>query len=552
MESFLIYLLKSGGVLILFYGVYQLLLKKETFFFFNRIFLFTGIIISTILPLIHVTKTVILKLASQHSVTNIATTTVNQSWHLNYAYACITFIYTFGAMLFFYRLFKEIKHLRKLIISGTKNANKNNLYITTDKNISPFSFFRWIVYNPNLHSKKELDIILDHEKVHATQYHSIDIIVMELFLALQWFNPIAWLYRKSIKENLEFLADANTCKSHINKKEYQYILLKQVIGQGNISIVNPFFNSLIKKRIVMINQHPSKKSRALKSLIILPFLALFLLSFNIKNDYKFENLTTNNSTEKSIEIVITKTTTDQELIKIKNDLAKEKIDVSYTTVRNKNGEISALSLDISGGKNSANEFSNSFSSNLDTDTISPTYVVINPENHTVFIGNKEYEVEEMTETEEHSSITYKSPDNKEPLFFIDGKESNTKDVNDLDPNKIASMNVLKGNNATKKYGEKAKNGVMEITTKKDIDSNKEEHDIEIIEIRENDSAFVNSISINGQEPLYFIDGKKSSSKKANQLNPNNIASMNVLKGDYAIKIYGKKAKNGVVEITTKK
>lgn len=552
MESFLIYLLKCAGILTLFYGVYQLLLKKETFFFFNRLFLFTGIIISTILPLIYVTKTVILKLASQHSSINFARATVDQSWNLNYLYSSITFIYICGALLFFYRLIKEMRHLRELIISGTKKADNNTLYISSAKNISPFSFFRWIVYNPNLHSKKELATILDHEKVHANQYHSVDIILMELFLALQWFNPIAWLYRKSIKENLEFLADATTCKSHINKKEYQYILLKQVMGQGNISIVNPFFNSLIKKRIVMINQHPSKKSRALKSLIIMPFLALFLLSFNIKNDYKFENLTTNNSTEKSIEIVITKTTTDQELIKIKNDLAKEKINFSYTTVRNKNGEISALSLDISGGKNSANEFNNSFSTNVDTDTISPTYIVIDPENNSVFIGNKKNEVEETTETTENSSFKYKSQDNKQPMFFIDGKETNSKDVNNLDSDKIASMNVLKGNNATNKYGKKAKNGVVEITTKKDIDTNKEEHTIEITEIRENDSAFVNSISINGKEPLYFIDGKKSSSKKANQLDPNKIASMNVLKGAYAIKIYGKKAKNGVVEITTKK
>ena len=136
---------------------------------------------------------------------------------------------------------------------------------------------------------------------------------MEIFLALQWFNPFAWYYRIAIKQNLEFLADTDNTEIKLNKKDYQYILLKQAVGQQNLSIINPFFNSLIKKRIVMINQQKSKKVNAIKSLFILPMLALFLISFNTKEVY-----TTNekNISDNTIEILIDKNTTDDQLVKI--------------------------------------------------------------------------------------------------------------------------------------------------------------------------------------------------------------------------------------------
>ncbi len=327
--------------------------------------------------------------------------------------------------------------------------------------------------------------------VHAQQKHSYDVIFMEIFLALQWFNPFAWYYRIAIKQNLEFLADTDNTEIKLNKKDYQYILLKQAVGQQNLSIINPFFNSLIKKRIVMINQQKSKKVNAIKSLFILPMLALFLISFNTKEVY-----TTNekNISDNTIEILIDKNTTDNQLVKIKNDLIKEGFDFSFTTVRNKNSEIQNISIEINGGNKSKGEVSSRFNSASDNDTIDKIHIIIDTDKNSIFISHVdvahkvtsakktsnsnnnqqisistsssgEYDLKVSEETDNGFKFI-SGNDNKEPLFFVDGKKWESKDVSNLDPSKIASMNVIKGLSAQEKYGEDGKNGVVEITLKK--------------------------------------------------------------------------------------
>ncbi|MGB3145078.1 MAG: M56 family metallopeptidase, partial [Maribacter sp.] len=377
----------------------------------------------------------------------------------------------------------------------------NTNHIISDKNIQPFSFFHWIIYNPKLHSKPELQAIIAHEEVHVKQLHSLDILLIELFCILQWFNPIVWFYRTTIKQNLEFLADAHNNHIKTNKKEYQYILLNQSITNHQLALVNPFFNSLIKKRIVMINQNPSHKLNALKSLLILPALAIFLMSFNVKKNYIFNYSYTENNSTNRLEFVIDKATTDTELLKMKSDLAKVQYDFSYTTVRNKNGEIENLSIEISGGNKAKGEVSSRYNSASDNDTISPTYIFVDTGINKISIGNGTTETSKKQVTlngsivsenqvvnskkqvvirsggkedadvtiieEEGGGFLSTDTDNdKEPLFYIDGKKTDSEVIKNLNPNEIKSMNVLKGVSAVEKYGEKAKNGVIEITTKK--------------------------------------------------------------------------------------
>ena len=173
------------------------------------------------------------------------------------------------------------------------------------------------------HNVKDLEFILAHEQVHANQKHSLDILFIEIILLLQWFNPIAWGYKYALKQNLEFLADAKNTALKANKKHYQYILLKQVIGKHNLSIVNPFFNSLIKKRIVMINQMPSQRRNVLKTLTIIPLFVFFLYSFNVKTEYSTANRITTQTNGSTIDLTIDKDTSDEALLKMKADLEKD-------------------------------------------------------------------------------------------------------------------------------------------------------------------------------------------------------------------------------------
>ena len=119
---------------------------------------------------------------------------------------------------FFIQLFSLIK-----IIHKNKGVKKDGfVFIETQNNTSPFSFFKCIVYNPKTFTQVELDHIIEHEKTHAKQYHSIDILITQLFCVLLWFNPFMWLYNKDLKQNLEFIADKHTLNQYNCKKSYQY------------------------------------------------------------------------------------------------------------------------------------------------------------------------------------------------------------------------------------------------------------------------------------------------------------------------------------------
>lgn len=527
---------------------------------FNRIYFLFGLLVSTILPLVYITKTITLKISIQETATGDAIKTIETHTFFSWS-SFLLLMYTLGVALFIYRLIIEGRQLRGIIKKGQAESYEEYTYIVSDKSISPFSFFKWIVYNPELHSDNDLEAILEHEKIHSGQRHSLDIILMELCLALQWFNPFTWLYRKSLKENLEFLADANVSPTNMNKKEYQYILLKQAVGQHNLSIVNPFFNSLIKKRIVMINQNPSNKLKAFKSLFILPFLALFLLSFNVKTKYVVENIQNVSSADNLIELVIDKTTTDEQLMKIKNDLKKDNIDFSYTTVRNSEGEISSLSIEVSGGNKATGEFSSRHNTLSDNDTISPTYIAIDTESKSVSIGNGKgmmlhknddarVWIHKSGSDEENKEIIIKKVNGTKHVI-IDGKEASEEDLEEMDIDTDDNTFIF----IEKDEDQESENNIVirsiEPSSKKHViirSDTDEVHNVEIMEKEENGFFYIDSYG--DKKPLIYIDGKKSNRKEMKKLEPSSIKSVNVIKGTEATKKYGKKAKDGVIEITT--
>ena len=126
------------------------------------------------------------------------------------------------------------------------------------------------------------------------QWHTFDVLLTQCVLAIQWLNPFAWLYKKSLEQNLEFIADAGAQESLECKKTYQYTLLKTGFTQQQIAITNNFFHSPIKKRIMMLQKRKSRKTNQLKYVFIIPILALFLMNFNTEDVYVDKTMTTNN------------------------------------------------------------------------------------------------------------------------------------------------------------------------------------------------------------------------------------------------------------------
>ena len=549
MESLFQYILKSGGLLFLFYGCYRIFLRKETLFNFNRLFLLLGIFLSFTLPFVTMTKTIAVSFSQVENNPQFTTDFIDKSsYNLTHIYTLLMAIYGAGTLFLLFKLIRQGIYLNTIIKKGERVAY-NFVHLKSDAQIHPFSFFNTIVYNPKNHSEKDLKAILAHEEVHAGQLHSWDILLMELVVAFHWINPIVWLYRIALKQNLEFLADTKNSHIKTNRKEYQYTLLKSTIGNKQLSIVNPFFNSLIKKRIVMINQNQSHKSKAFKSLFILPFLALFLLSFNVKKVYSFVNTQELKPTSATIELVINKNTSDHELIKIKKDLAKENFDFSYTTVRNDSGEIKKITLEISGGNPNSGEVSSRYTSTSDNDTIDPTLIFIDTKSNSISIGKEDVIKPQSSNSstvwiqkgdrKNKEKIIVKKVDGKKEVL-LNGKKLTEDELHEMDLDIEEGTTILIEND----QDESSTNKQVYITT-----SPSDEHDIRILEEEGNGFLFIDS---GENEPLYYIDGEKSSSKKIKEIDPSDIKSVNVLKGDTAINKFGKEAKHGVVEITTKK
>ncbi|WP_281542637.1 M23/M56 family metallopeptidase [Maribacter aestuarii] len=290
MEAFFEHLIKSSFILLLFLVTYHVFLKRETFFTSNRLYLIGGLLTSFILPFVTITKTVFVTPTSitsavpLNSEVLIASNQYPTVFDWNNLYLSI---YLLGVCYFTIRLLLQLRAVQTIKRNSTIIAQDNLYHVHTKNQISPFSFFRHIFYHPKQFSPNELKTIITHEKVHAIGLHSLDILLTEIIFVLLWFNPAVWNYKTIVKQNLEFLADAETCATSEDKRHYQYLMLKQATNNHKITIVNPFFNSIIKKRIVMLNQTQSKRINLIKILIVLPFLGIFLVAFNTKEVVKF-------------------------------------------------------------------------------------------------------------------------------------------------------------------------------------------------------------------------------------------------------------------------
>ena len=123
-------------------------------------------------------------------------------------------VYSLGVLFFGFRFLTQLGSLLRFILQYPKNKQHGFIFIEAEESTSPFSFFNYIIYPKKRFNQKELNHILEHEKVHASQHHSIDILLSQLLIIFNWFNPLAWLYYREIQKNLEFIADQGAQRRH--------------------------------------------------------------------------------------------------------------------------------------------------------------------------------------------------------------------------------------------------------------------------------------------------------------------------------------------------
>ncbi|MFD1614799.1 M56 family metallopeptidase [Gelatiniphilus marinus] len=349
------YLLKASALIAIFYLCYKLFLQRDTFFESNRWFLLIGLVAAFALPFVVIPIYIeYTPMPIQNFVINDAYSVVEAAedpfnfWQLG------AIVYVVGVLLFFIRFLVQLGSLALLIAKNNKYKQNGFTFIETQTETPPFSFFKWIVYNPNTFNKDELQHIIAHEKVHANQYHSIDILISQMASIVFWFNPITWFYKKELQQNLEFIADYKAQNQSSCKKSYQHLLLKTSVANHHTALTNNFYNSLIKKRIVMLHKSKSKKINLLKYALVLPFLTLFLMGFNTEEVYVekvSENNSSTNITNKveqqeiskesdRIKIIFRKNLSDKDLKKIKKKLQNMDVVFTYSELkRNTEGEI---------------------------------------------------------------------------------------------------------------------------------------------------------------------------------------------------------------------
>jgi len=352
-------LLKISIFLTFWYLFYILFLRKETFFNTIRLYFLIGILLSFAVPTITIPIYVVkqAKEISNNNSSNVIlldkTPNVRQNNKAFNFSRIISYVYVIGVLFFTLKLILEIFSLIKIINKGKKYKEKNVCFVELNTPISPFSVFNYLIFSKNNYSKSEFKKIIAHEKIHIKQYHTIDLFLANITTTILWFLPMAWLYKKHLQENLEFIADKSVV-SKFNKKEYQYLLLKSSISKYPFALSNNFYQSLIKKRIIMLQKTNSQKVNQFKILFVLPLIALFLFSFNSKEvivqNHKTANKQpvskTKNKEFKGYNVAILKNTTDKELATIEKDFSKKnKIDFSIFGVRrNVKGEIIAIKL----------------------------------------------------------------------------------------------------------------------------------------------------------------------------------------------------------------
>ncbi|MFK7983007.1 MAG: M56 family metallopeptidase, partial [Saprospiraceae bacterium] len=298
------YLLHSSVILAFLSIFYWLLLRKETFFKANRYLLLGNILLALAIPLlprpayIIQLKAELIESFQPHEVvvstdntfdTDTTTTLPIESVTIQESAAAVAenpapiplekvlkWIYLIGFFIMLFRFLVQTFAVFRQIKKSSITKGAGYYLAVNNKDIAPFSFWKYIVINPNKYDETSFLQILEHERIHIIQRHTIDLVLAELFLIVQWFNPLAWWHRHLVGQNLEFLVDQTLLDNGENKQAYQYHLVQVAVPNSPLSISSNYNASQLKNRIKMMNLQRSSLAASWKYALLLPVAFLLL------------------------------------------------------------------------------------------------------------------------------------------------------------------------------------------------------------------------------------------------------------------------------------
>ena len=308
----MLYYLKINIALAVFYIFYRLMFEKDTFLVWRRFLLMFFPIIAIIFPLISIQKFIepesyIAGLSGFYSQIlpeiEVKAEQVGINWG-EIARQSLYFVIAAGWIALSVRFVYKFLFLINLALKCHKtNINDTEVCLLPSYS-GPFSFFNNIFIYPKAHSENELEEILLHEKAHVAQYHTIDVLIAEIVTIICWINPFAWLLKREVRDNLEYLADRKVLLSGIDSKSYQYHLLGLSYNKAAANLYNSFNVLSVKNRIIMMNKKPSKRIEKAKRLLLLPLIGFMLLFSYCNSPQSKQNVTSDEASKTKVKAFV--------------------------------------------------------------------------------------------------------------------------------------------------------------------------------------------------------------------------------------------------------
>lgn len=264
--------------------LYRLLLKRETFFHLNRWYLLTTALLGLALPFaVHVLPALTDGTGSSFALlpaVTIGLDAVDQGAGQASGFATIFWVYWAGIIVTGGRMLWGLARIAGFKLTGTTQRLPDKCRLIRSAHARmPFSFFRWIFVPLDFEEENaEMKAMLDHERAHAHDFHSIDVLFAELLCVAFWFHPLAYWYRRALREVHEYLAD-DVAAGRNDRRQYGLLLLQQAQSAQSVSFVHHFFQSPLKQRLIMLTKKSSAPVRGLQYGLLLPTLVLLAVLF---------------------------------------------------------------------------------------------------------------------------------------------------------------------------------------------------------------------------------------------------------------------------------
>ena len=601
-----VYTFKVGLCLIVFYLLFKLFLSKETFHHFNRMMLLGVMILSLIIPIVKVSL-------SESSPVNQGLVMIEDlllqgtvvpeesSFHFTFI-SCLCIIIALGWMFFLFRILFSVGHLiytiRKKQLCRYQ-VDGAEVYIMSGKQ-SPFSWYNKIIMSKEDYEEHP-DEILVHELAHVRLHHSWDILLANLFIIFQWFNPASWLLKRELQNVHEYEADKAVVNRGVDARQYQLLLIKKSVGEHLFSMANYLNYHSLKNRITMMQMKHSNPWRKMKALVVLPMAALTIVAFaNPRVERIVEQV--ENESETVINKAMTEVKTDGAVMTpqrtgqmeelsaeqsvpndekvtvagvVKNDADMKPIIGAIVMIKGtKKGTVTDLDgrfrlADVPVGSDLEFSYVGFFSKLRKVEKGGEMEVVLTSEETPSKDSKSAYDVVEvmptfpggmgammkwLSENIKYPEAAYKANQQGRVIVtFVVEKDGSINEVAvakhvapSLDEEAVRVVKSMPNWNPGMQNGEPVRvKYTVPVWFKLDggrVNADNAGQGLSIIE----------GTDVNKVPPLYLVNGKEIKADEAKKIDPSSIQSIIVLKNEEALRKYGNKGKDGVVEIEIKK